>query len=202
MHVEQVMTRNVFACHPGDSLNRAAQIMWENDCGIVPVLGPDDRVTGVLTDRDICMAAYIGGMPLSDLQVCTASSNRIVACRPTDSIEAAEQHMREAQVRRLVVTDDSGRLVGVLSLSDLARQSGVFPMEKGSSFDPNSLSLTLEAVSRRRGVPAKQSKPELRPATAELHATPKPDTKLADGSGVARPTAVRVVRPGSPQGQK
>ena len=66
MKVGDLMTKDVKACSQHDSLNRAAQLMWENDCGSVPVVDSDSKVVGMLTDRDICMAAYTKGIALKD----------------------------------------------------------------------------------------------------------------------------------------
>jgi len=64
MNASDVMTKTVRSCSAGDSLQRAAQLMWEGDCGSVPVVDSDNRVVGILTDRDIAMAAYTQGRPL------------------------------------------------------------------------------------------------------------------------------------------
>ena len=69
MKVQDVMTRNVAACGVDESLNRAAQLMWECDCGSIPVLDASGSVCGMLTDRDICMAAYTQGLPLTQIPV-------------------------------------------------------------------------------------------------------------------------------------
>jgi len=64
MKVEQIMTRIVHTCSENDTLNRAAQLMWENDCGCVPVIhggNGSGAVVGVVTDRDVCMGAYTQG---------------------------------------------------------------------------------------------------------------------------------------------
>src|SRR5271168_179398 len=65
MKVEQLMTRNIEACKARETLNRAAQIMWERDCGFIPVIASngDGALIGVITDRDIAMATYIQGKP-------------------------------------------------------------------------------------------------------------------------------------------
>jgi CBS domain-containing protein len=71
MRVAQVMTPNVQACRPGDSLDYAARLMWRNDCGCVPVCAAGDGggSIGVITDRDICMCALFRGLPLLQLTV-------------------------------------------------------------------------------------------------------------------------------------
>jgi CBS domain-containing protein len=123
MRVGELMTVDVKACGPWDSLNRAAQIMWENDCGCVPVVDDAGRVVGMLTDRDVCMAAYTQGRLLAEVSVSSAMSKTVVACKPEDAVAAAEQRMRDHRVRRLAVVDGEGRIAGVLSLSDIARRA-------------------------------------------------------------------------------
>jgi CBS domain-containing protein len=125
MRVEQLMTRQVKTCGPEDSLNRAAQIMWDNDCGCVPVCA-GDRILhpiGIITDRDICMAAFFQGKPLAALRVADAMSKAVRSCRPEDSLTEAERIMREAKIRRLPVVDANGTLAGIITLADLAREA-------------------------------------------------------------------------------
>src|SRR4051812_31561741 len=64
MKIDEIMTRNVRGISPDETLGTAAQIMWENDCGAVPVVETDGRLVGIVTDRDICMAAHLQGAPL------------------------------------------------------------------------------------------------------------------------------------------
>ncbi len=138
MRVGELMTVEVKACGPGDSLNRAAQIMWENDCGCVPVTDDGGRVVGMLTDRDVCMAAYTQGRLLAEIPVSSAMSKTVVACREDDTVATAGQRMREYRVRRLAVVDGDGRIVGILSLSDIARRAR---HERPSGKKPIELSL-------------------------------------------------------------
>lgn len=113
------MTREVRTCRPDDSLHAAAKVMWDCDCGCVPVVDDDRRVIGMLTDRDICMAAYTQERPLSSLRVSDAMSKEVFACSPGDPVSTAEEVMRTKQVRRLPVVED-GRLAGIVSLNDLS----------------------------------------------------------------------------------
>ncbi|HZY58811.1 MAG TPA: CBS domain-containing protein [Candidatus Binataceae bacterium] len=120
MKVQRIMRHGVKTCHPHDSLNDAAQIMWEDACGSVPVVDEEFRPVGFLTDRDICMAAYTQGAPLGAMCVASAMARRVVSCSPEDDVTDAARVMRENGVRRLPVVDAEGRLVGLLSLDDLA----------------------------------------------------------------------------------
>ena len=125
MQIEQLMSRNVQYCSPDDSLERVAKLMWDYDCGSVPVCTGNGapRVVGVITDRDICMSALFEGKPLRDLQVASAMSRSVLACRPSDLPARVEHVMRERQIRRVPVTDESQNLLGIVSLADLARAS-------------------------------------------------------------------------------
>ena len=123
MKVKDIMTREVLTCRQSDSLHSAASLMWDHDCGCVPVLNDDDRVIAMLTDRDICMAAYSQGRPVSWLPVAGAMSKTLHTCAATDSLAAVRKTMRSNRVRRLPVIDSEDRLVGILSLGDLARES-------------------------------------------------------------------------------
>lgn len=148
-HVEQLMSRNVATCRPDDRLDTAARIMWERDCGVVPVTLLEEggeRVVGMITDRDVCMAAYTQGRRLADVPVSTAMSRGIRTCQPTDRIQSAIRLMAKEQLHRLPVVDPTGHLVGLLSLADVAREEArchkVVPATE--------LAKTLEAIATAR----------------------------------------------------
>jgi CBS domain-containing protein len=122
MKVEQLMSRPVFTCKPGDSLSQAAQVLWQGDCGCVAV-ADGSRVLGMLTDRDICMAALTQGRALSEISVSSAMSQSVWSTRPESSLSDAAEIMMAHQVRRLPVIDAEGALVGLLSISDLALEA-------------------------------------------------------------------------------
>lgn len=123
MKVEEIMRRDVSTCSPEASLNEAARIMWEGDRGCVPVVESQGRVVGMLTDRDVCMAAYTRGARLPELSVQDAMAKQVKWCTPQTDLDEAQQMMRDAQVRRLPVVDASRRVVGVLSLVDIAAEA-------------------------------------------------------------------------------
>ena len=120
MRVDKVMTADAVSCRSSDTLAHAAQLMWDHDCGCVPIVDEELRVVGMVTDRDVCMASLHSGQSLHDVQVHEAMAHDPVTCRPDDDVSDAQEAMRRARVRRLPVTDTAGRLVGVLSLHDLA----------------------------------------------------------------------------------
>jgi CBS domain-containing protein len=143
MQVKDLMTSSPSVCTLDDTTNEAARIMWERDCGAVPVVDRHGHVAGMITDRDICMAAYFQGEPLSQIRVTDVMSRELRVCRAEDDVAAAERVMRENQVRRLPVVKDGTMLVGILSLSDLAQ--GV-PRDNGSRQPANAQEL-LQVVS-------------------------------------------------------
>ncbi|HXV62294.1 MAG TPA: CBS domain-containing protein [Vicinamibacteria bacterium] len=123
MKVEKLMKSDVGVCHPGDPGAIAAKIMWERDCGAVPVVDDRLQVVGMITDRDLCIASYLQGKPLYEISVAGVMSQQLWTCRPDDDISGAEKVMREHQVRRLPVTDEEGLLKGILSLNDIALEA-------------------------------------------------------------------------------
>ena len=123
MIVQSLMTKNPKCCRSEESLKTAAHIMWECDIGSIPVVDREQRVVGMITDRDICMAAHFQDRPLSEIQVQQVMASKIVACRPDDDVKTAERLMRDNQVRRVPVIDRDGHLLGLMTVNDLARKA-------------------------------------------------------------------------------
>ncbi len=122
MLVKDLMTRDTVCVRADQSLAEAAGLMWQNDCGALPVVqGDDSRVVGMLTDRDICMATWSRGQAPAAICVSDAMSQGVVHCSESDSIGRAEAIMQSNQIRRLPVLDGEDRLAGILSLADIAR---------------------------------------------------------------------------------
>jgi len=119
MKVKDIMTKNAKACAPTATLAEAAGLMWDEDCGVVPVVTEAGRVVGLITDRDICMAAALRNVRLSDLAVEEVVSGTLFSVRPDDDIRTALDTMKERKVRRLPVVDSESSLQGVLSINDV-----------------------------------------------------------------------------------
>jgi CBS domain-containing protein len=120
MKVEQLMTGDVVSCRADATLADAAMIMWRRDCGFVPVVEETGgRFVGVVTDRDICMAATTKHSTPASIPVGAIMNKAVVTCGPTDDVKKVMHRMAEAQVRRLPVVDKAGRVKGILSLNDL-----------------------------------------------------------------------------------
>lgn len=150
MRVEELMHAPAFTCSSHDTMSQAASLMWEHDCGTVPVVHDDGTVAGMITDRDICMAAYMRDQPLSQMGVSDSMSEGVHCCRPDDDLQDAETMMKDRQIRRMPVVDSDNRPVGVISLNDIARytasQQGITGMQ-GEVLD------TLASISKPRSEP-------------------------------------------------
>jgi CBS domain-containing protein len=133
MKVREIMTRDVEACAGGTDLATAAGIMWRNDCGIVPVVEePNRKVIGLITDRDICMACSTRNLRPSEITVEEVITGEVHACTETDDVKSVLRTMAERKVRRLPVLTNHGTLVGMLSISDVARHT---PRTRGRASD-------------------------------------------------------------------
>lgn len=149
MKIGDLMTKEVLCIGPYESLNQAAHLLWEGDCGCLPVVDENRRVIGVITDRDICMSAYTQGRPLGDIQVGWAMSRDVHSCQPDEDVETAEARMKERQVRRLPIVDEYNCLVGLLSLNDLAMRYARDAAAKKKGIDAKEVADTLAAVCRK-----------------------------------------------------
>lgn len=147
----KIMTTAVNTCSPSDSLNRAAQILWDTNCGSVPVVDGGGKLLGMLTDRDICMASFTQNRVLSAMQVESAMSRVMHTCSPADSILRVMDVMSTKQVRRVPIVNEGGRLAGIVALADIARYVQSLPGKDVGAYVP--LGMTLTAISQKRGEP-------------------------------------------------
>jgi CBS domain-containing protein len=122
MKVSEAMSRNVEVASPDDAIEDAAQIMGQIDAGALPV-GESDRLVGMITDRDIAVRAVARGKG-PDTRVGDVMTNEVQYCFDDDEVADVCAKMADQQIRRLPVVDRGKRLVGILSLGDLARVDG------------------------------------------------------------------------------
>ena len=119
MQIKEIMTRNPVVTRPDATLREAAQTMRELDSGALPI-GEDDHLLGILTDRDIAVRAVAEGKDPSSTAVREVMSSEVVYCLEDEDEREAAAKMEQHQLRRLVVLDRDQRLVGIVSLGDLA----------------------------------------------------------------------------------
>lgn len=155
LSVQEIMTDAVASCAPDEALNAAARQMWEHDCGAVPVVEAG-KLVGMITDRDICMAAYTKGRPLGAISIREAMASHVHACHSSDTLARAASLMADARVRRLPVVDAEHRLIGIVSMADIARCAPVLGQREAAEL----VFQLTRAISQR----ARDAMPEPRPA--------------------------------------
>lgn len=119
MKVKEIMTPNAKAIWLTESLADAAQLMWENDCGVLPIIKDGRKVIGMITDRDICMATAMRDQNPSSVSVEEVMTGLAYSLNPEDEIEQALKAMQEHKIRRLPVVNAEGELEGILSMNDV-----------------------------------------------------------------------------------
>lgn len=117
--VREIMTTDVRSCRPDRTLVAAAAAMHWGDCRFLPVVDADRRPIGVVTDGDICLIGTSDQRPLRNILVSEAMSRTVETCRPEDSVGKVLEAMKRRRIRHLPVIDGEGRLVGVVSLTDI-----------------------------------------------------------------------------------
>ncbi len=122
MKVSDAMTPQVATARPADSVRKVAGIMARVDSGVVPVV-EDDKILGVVTDRDIVLRVVAEGGDLG-APISGVMSDEVQTCHEDDNLADAAAQMASHQIRRLLVTGDKGRLIGILSLGDIAQDYG------------------------------------------------------------------------------
>ena len=121
MKVKEAMTNEVVVARPDQTIAEAARMMAECDSGVLPV-GEDDRLVGMLTDRDIAIRAVAKDLPC-DTPIRDVMSKEVLYCFEDEEVEKVADNMGEQQIRRLPVLSREKRLVGIVSLGDLAQHS-------------------------------------------------------------------------------
>ncbi|MEP6902640.1 MAG: CBS domain-containing protein [Actinomycetota bacterium] len=124
MKVFEVMTIEVEFCRLEDNLMNAAQIMWQKDCGVVPVVDAGQHVVGVITDRDICIAAATCNQKTSQIKTGEMNFRPPIVCAMEDDVKDVLRRMRKYKVKRLCVTNKDKELLGIISLTDILLKAG------------------------------------------------------------------------------
>ena len=154
MKARDLMTSPAVTCNVNDSLEVAAKLMWDHDCGAIVAVREDGKVGGVITDRDICMAAFTQGKVLDQILVNSAMAGHVLTARPDTSIGEIENMMAERQIRRIPIVDDNNLPVGLVSLNDLAIESVQPDTRLKNPFAK--IAHTVAAICRRR-IPKQQA---------------------------------------------
>jgi len=121
--VASIMTENVIVAAPDTFLQAAAKMMRDGDIGILPVTNAENKLVGVITDRDIVIRAVAEGRDIQTTVAGEIMTDRVFTVRPTDFVFEAIRLMGDKQIRRLPVVDEAGILRGILSIADVALES-------------------------------------------------------------------------------
>jgi CBS domain-containing protein len=145
MKVKEIMTPDAKAIWLTESLADAAQLMWENDCGVLPIIKDGRKVIGMITDRDICMAVAMRDKNPSGVSVEEVMTGLIYSVNPEDEIDQALKAMQEHKIRRLPVVNAEGELEGILSMNDVVLNAKA----KGDSVGYGDVVKTYQAICQR-----------------------------------------------------
>ncbi len=148
MNVERIMSHQLTTCSPGDTLEDAANLMWDGDYGCLPVTTEvGGRIAGIITDRDICMAALFKGKPLREVRVADVMARTVLTCRATDDIEGVQRQMQYEQVRRVPVVNADGAVIGIVSMADLVCESARSQYMQRHEVPASDVMVTLAKIS-------------------------------------------------------
>ncbi|MCC7383981.1 MAG: CBS domain-containing protein [Deltaproteobacteria bacterium] len=178
MRVAEAMQPVVHTCRASDPLARAAELMWAHDCGFLPVVDARRRVTGVITDRDVCMAVWTQGRSPHEIEVASTMCRDVAFCRESDSLQETITLLRLLQLRRLPVVDVAGYLVGVLSTTDILRAHRRTPL----LIKESDIVHMLEEIARPRFTGA-----QTREGGARHSAATQPQGSARDSGGLPGP---------------
>jgi CBS domain-containing protein len=151
MKIAELMNQPIAMCHVNDPLTEAANLMWARDCGALAVVDDEGRLVGMITDRDICMAAAIQGRPINELLVNVAMSKHVYFVAADETLDDVEALMSEHQVRRIPVVDLQQRPIGMVSITDLALASA--RSDSRIQRAESKLARTMAAICRPHGTP-------------------------------------------------
>jgi CBS domain-containing protein len=119
MRVSSIMMRTPAACNSRVNLGAAVEILWQRNCGMLPVLDDQSKVIGVVTDRDLCIALGTRNRLPGEVTLAEVISGKVFSCKPEDDVHVALNTMAREKVRRLPVINREGKLEGILSMDDV-----------------------------------------------------------------------------------
>jgi CBS domain-containing protein len=150
MKVQDIMTSDVQCCGPDTNLAATAKMMWDSDCGALPVLNVHGRVMGMITDRDICMAAATKNKPAWDITVWETVSGKAHTCHLSDDVHTALDVMKREKIRRLPVVDEDGILQGIVAMNDFVLLAGEAKGGRAPALTYEDVVRTMKAISAHR----------------------------------------------------
>ena len=183
MDVKAIMKTAVRTCTPDTTVAEAARLMWEGDCGVLPVVDEGELV-GVVTDRDMYIALATQNERAAVLRVGAVATTAVVTCHPDDDIRLALESMRRARVRRLPVVGQGKTLRGILSISDI-----ILSLERDATLSDDVVE-TLKAICSHPHVGVETTALteafQAHPQSAARHTRARPSTRQGDRAKLRR----------------
>jgi CBS domain-containing protein len=146
MKVQDVMMRTPASCTPETNLGTAVEILWNRDCGMLPVVDARQKVIGIVTDRDLCVALGTRNKLPGKVTVGEVARGEVHACRAQDDIRVALQTMAQYKVRRLPVVDREGVLEGILSMDNVILHTDIGKWGLTSDLSQEDVIKTLQRI--------------------------------------------------------
>lgn len=151
MRVKELMTATPYCCQPETNLGAATELMWNGNCGFLPVVGSDGKVFGVVTDRDICIALGTRNRLPGEIKVSEViTSQKLFYCCPDDDVHLALQAMQTGRVRRLPVITHEGALAGIVSMDDILLKAEPISVGKQPELSSDEVVRTYRAITERQ----------------------------------------------------
>jgi CBS domain-containing protein len=122
MKCDEVMTKNLVCCLPGDMVAEVAKMMKRENIGSIPVIenGKTQKLIGIVTDRDLALKVVAEGLNPRSTKVETVMTRKVVTCLAGDDLQKALDAMSEHQLRRIPIVDDNNKILGIISQADVA----------------------------------------------------------------------------------
>ena len=130
MKVKECMCNDVCCVKPNTNLNEVAKLMSQNHVGCIPVCDENNSICGIVTDRDILLRAVACDKDTKNCHVSDVMTCNVWTCKQEDEMTNAESKMAEHQVRRLPVCDENNKVIGILTLGDLAQNNNQIGQEE------------------------------------------------------------------------
>jgi CBS domain-containing protein len=150
MKVKELMSTTPYCCQPETNLGAATELMWNGNCGFLPVVGSDGKVFGVVTDRDMCIALGTRNRLPGDITVSQViTSQKLFYCCPEDDVHVALQAMQTGRVRRLPVITHAGAFAGIVSMDDILLKAEPMSVGKQPELSSDEVVRTYRAITER-----------------------------------------------------
>ena len=146
MKVKEVMTQSAVCCRRDTNVGAAVELMWVRNCGMLPVVGPDEKLIGVVTDRDICIALGTRNRVAGELPIGEIATKNVFTCNSEDEIHEALNTMAAKRVRRLPVVNAAGVPQGILSMDDIIVHTDLSKWEGGCELSAEEVVRSLKKL--------------------------------------------------------